>query len=87
MNTENGPPRTIVLNSVVDLRSAFVAIQVCDKLIEAVCDCGEVFLSELSAFRGPVEDKRDQSATRTSRLLMAYLPASMGSPYGWQQTL
>ena len=40
MNTDNGPQQTIILNSVVDPRSVFVAIQVCDKLIEAVCDCG-----------------------------------------------
>ena len=39
MNTDNGPQETIILNSVVDLRSVFVAIQVCDKLIEAVGDC------------------------------------------------
>ena len=40
MNTENGPQQTIILNSVVDSRSVFVAIQVCEKLNEAVCDCG-----------------------------------------------
>ena len=40
MNTDNGPQQTIISNSVVDPRSVFVAIQVCDKLIEAVCDCG-----------------------------------------------
>ena len=40
MNTAKGPQQTIILNSVVDTRSVFVAIQVCDKLIEAVCDCG-----------------------------------------------
>ena len=40
MNTDNGPQRTIILNSAVDPRSVFVAIQVYDKLIEAVCDWG-----------------------------------------------
>ena len=40
MNTDNGPQQTFFLISVVDPRSVFVAIQVCDKLIEAVCDCG-----------------------------------------------
>ena len=38
MNTENGPQQTMILSSVVDPR-VFVAIQVCDELIEAVCDC------------------------------------------------
>ena len=40
MNTDNGPQQTTNLNSVIDPRSVFVAIQVCDKLIEAVCDSG-----------------------------------------------
>ena len=40
MNTANGPQKTIILNSVVDPRSVFLALQVCDILIEAVCDCG-----------------------------------------------
>ena len=40
MNTEDGPQQTIVLNSVVDPLSVFVDIQVCDKLLEAVFDCG-----------------------------------------------
>ena len=40
MNTANGSQQTIILYSVVDRRSVFVAIQVCDKLMEAVCDCG-----------------------------------------------
>ena len=40
MNTDNGSQQTIILYSVVDPRSVFVAIQVCYKLIEAVCDCG-----------------------------------------------
>ena len=40
MNTANSPQQTIILNSMVDPRAVFVACQVCDKLIEAVCDCG-----------------------------------------------
>ena len=40
MNTANGPQQTILWILVVDPRSVSVAIQVCDKLFEAVYHCG-----------------------------------------------
>ena len=40
MSSKNGPNQTIILNSIVDPRSVYVAIRICDKLVEAVCDCG-----------------------------------------------
>ena len=41
-NTEKGPEQTIVLKSVVDPRSVFIAIQACKKLNGAICNCGSI---------------------------------------------
>ena len=40
MNTENDQQQINKLTSVVDPRSVFVNIRVCDKSMEVVCDCG-----------------------------------------------
>ena len=78
MNIDNGPQQTIILNSVVDPRSVFVAIQVCDKLIEAVCDCG-ASVSCLS----PVifEDLRKTNGIQLNKC-NKHLKAANGLPIG-----
>ena len=39
-NQKKDPNNDVTLNSVVDPRSVFVEMQVCGKVVEAVCDCG-----------------------------------------------
>ena len=78
MNTDNGPQQTIILNSVVDPRSVFVAIQVCDKLFEAVCDCGaSVFCLSPAIF----EDLRKTNGIQLNKC-NKHLKAANGLPIG-----
>ena len=39
-NYKKGPQTSITLNSVVDPRSVFIDMKICEKKIEAICDCG-----------------------------------------------
>ena len=83
MNTDNGPQQTIILKSVVVPRSVFVAIQLCDKIIEAVCDCG-ASVSYLS----PVifEDLRKTNGIQLNKC-NKHLKAANGLPIGVKGTI
>ena len=42
-NYKKGAPTSINLNSVVDPRSVFIEMKICEKKIEAVCVAAQVF--------------------------------------------
>ena len=75
-NDKKGPLSSITLNSLVDPRSVFIQMNLCEKNIEAVCDCG----ANVSCFSPLIYDQLKQTHKLDLKPCLTKLRTSNGLP-------
>ena len=71
-----GPQTSVTLNSVVDPRSVFIEMKICEKKIEAVCDCG----ASVSCLSPLIYDELKQTHKLDLKPCLRKLRAANGLP-------
>ena len=75
-NYKKGPQTSVTLNSVVDPRSVFIQMKICEKKIEAVCDCG----ASVSCLSPLIYDQLKQTHQIDLKPCLGKLRAANGLP-------
>ena len=75
-NDKKGPQASITLQSIVDPRRVFIEMKICEKKIEAVCDCG-ASVSRLSLL---IYDELEQTHKLNLKPCLRKLQAANGLP-------
>ena len=75
-NYEKGPQTIVTPNSVVDPRSVFIEMKICEKKIEAVCDCG----ASVSCLSPLIYDQLEQTHKLDPKPCLRNFRAANGLP-------